>query len=227
MRDQRVGCNHWRVDAIARHGGKRCLDFLQIARLDANDLNADRLRRRTDAFQHGQFGRAAGVGKHGDTRHAGRDRAKQLQRLRADVEVAVGHAREIASRMGQARDEAAADGITGARKDDRNRRRRLPRCPDRGRGSGDDEIDLESHKIRGVSGKPVVLAVRIASFDDQILAFDIAEFMQPRLRRVESARLKIELARGGDQKADAPDPLRLLRGGVHPRAEEDDCEGAD
>ena len=49
-----------------------------------------------------------------------------------------------------------------------------------GTAVGHDDVDLEPHQLGRELGKPVVLALRPAELDDEVLALDVAELAQAR-----------------------------------------------
>jgi hypothetical protein len=98
--------------------------------------------------------------------------------LGRQLNVDVAEAGEVAIRPSQAGDEAGCDRVTDASEDDRDRRGGILRGQRRCRGDGRDHINLAADEIRGQSGQPIVIALRPAVFDRDVLALDVAGFVQ-------------------------------------------------
>src|SRR5262245_22667800 len=99
-------------------------------------------------------------------------------------------------------DEPASYGVCATRHDDRDGRRRLHGGADGHRDIGDNDVRLETNKLRGQSGQAVVAAELIPPVDDEVLSFDIAEVTKPLakgLRRVCVGRIEVH------QDTDAPE----------------------
>src|SRR5215472_18242151 len=111
--------------------------------------------------------------------------------------------------MDQARDEAVSDGIGRVGHDDWNR----AGCPlQRRQGGGyasNNDIKFQSHKLSHTLGKSLVLPLRGAPLDDEILSFDITQLAHPLLEC--SIRAERRLARYCGEEANAPDLAGLLR----------------
>ena len=85
---------------------------------------------------------------------------------------------EVAARPGEAGDQPVPDRIGATPEDDRDRRGRAFRGKCTRRAGRDDQIDVAADEIGGQCGQPIVMALRPAIFDRQILSLDIAGFAQ-------------------------------------------------
>src|SRR5262249_35863899 len=108
---------------------------------------------------------------------------------------------QIAARPREAGDETKPDWIVGDGKDDGDRRGcslgREGRDGAFGRG---DHGNLSAHQFTGQRRQPIILAVRPAVFDCDVLALDIARLPQPLSKRAPT--LPVVLKRCGAEEAD-------------------------
>jgi len=73
---------------------------------------------------------------------------EHLDKLRRQVSGKIRHARDVAAGTREARHEAAADRISGARRDDRNARRCVLRGEGSGRAGREDRVGLGLEQLR-------------------------------------------------------------------------------
>src|ERR1700737_2408384 len=124
---------------------------------------------------------------------------QQFQPLGFYLHVHLCHARDIATWAVKAGDEAEPDWVAGAFEDDRNcRGRRLCRKCRRSSGRG-NHGHLAMNQVRGQSGNSIVMFLRPAVFDRDVLTFDVARFIEPLAEcgcegHVAMARPHIEIA---------------------------------
>ena len=69
------------------------------------------------------------------------------------------------------------------RKDDGSRLPRLLHSPNRGIAVCHDDIHLQANELRGEPGERFEPGRRIALLDDDVLAFDVPQLLQPSLKR--------------------------------------------
>src|SRR5260221_13706767 len=103
--------------------------------------------------------------------------------------------------MAQARDEAELHGVFRAGEYDRNRlRRRLRRHRGREAAGGNDHVDFALDQLGRELRQELGLALRPAVLDRDVLAVDIAAFLEPRAERVDEVRALV--GRAAVQEAD-------------------------
>ena len=78
----------------------------------------------------------------------------------------------------ETRDKTRRDSVAADRHDNWNRRGRLFRCARPRRPVGHDDIDVETNKLGGQPGEPIVFALRLAELYNNVPALDITEFAQ-------------------------------------------------
>ena len=117
----------------------------------------------------------------------------------------------VAARPRQAVDEAGADRIGDDREHDRHGAGRLQQRP-HGRGAmGQDDVRRERGQFRRVSANVGGIGRGPAGVDPHVAADGPAQLRQP-LQERPDAGLKFRIVRGcGQEHADAPHPLALLR----------------
>ena len=59
-----------------------------------------------------------------------------------------------------------------------------------GRPVGDEHVDLKPHQLHGEGRQAVVLALRRSVFDDEVLAFLVAEVSKPLAQEGENRRVR-------------------------------------
>jgi len=152
--------------------------------------------------------RVVRVDEHTDHCEGRHQFVQQLEVLRPQRSADKGHAGQVAARLVEAGDEAGRDRVFGGREDDGDRRgRRLDRaCCDT--GGRDDHGHPPANQLGRQSGQAIVVILRPAVFDRQVLALDKAEI----LHALEE-RGHIGCNRFGRCSADEPDhrDRRLLR----------------
>jgi len=79
-----------------------------------------------------------------------------------------------------------------------------------GRPVGDEHVDLKPHQLHGEGWQAVVLALRRSVFDDEVLAFLVAEVSKPLAQEGENWRVR---PRPESKQPDAVSPPRGLRSG--------------
>src|SRR5262249_5473562 len=125
-------------------------------------------------LRNGRIGR---IDQHG---HGGRRRdhfMQQLQLLRPNLHAQHGYGRKVAARPVEAGDKLHLDRVDACQKDDRNRSgRRL--CGQRRRSIRDDHGHLSANQIGRQHRESVVLILRETVFNDDVLALDIARFLE-------------------------------------------------
>ncbi len=109
--------------------------------------------------------------------------------------------REVAARPREARDKTSSHRVAATPEDDRDRRGRAFRGECRRRAARHDQIDLAADEIGGQCGQPIVIALRPAVFDRQILSLDVAGFAQSLAERHKQFR-KRPAGRPGAEDAD-------------------------
>ena len=167
--------------------------------------------------------RCGGIPKDRHSRHARRDLLEQLQPFPADAVFEMHEPGGVAARPRQALDEAGADRIGDDREHDRHGAGRLQQRP-HGRGAmGQDDVRRERGQFRRVSANLGGIGRGPAGVDAHVAADGPAQLRQPLQERPE-AGLKFRIVRGcGQEHADAPHALGLLRArGERPR----DCRTA-
>src|SRR5207302_644348 len=115
------------------------------------------------------------VHEQGDHLRLGNQLVKQLKPLRIHLDGKEGDAREIAARPGETGNESVRDRIVTADEDDWDRRgRTLRRKYPKVAPGGRDYADLAGDEVGGYCGQPIVVALRPAVFDREILPLDVA-----------------------------------------------------
>src|SRR6516165_7359071 len=104
---------------------------------------------------------------------------------------------------------AVADRIGRINPDYRNRGGRVLQTADRRSCRGDDNVYFQSNEFSRKVGEPLILLVRRAPFDHEVLVLDIAELTHAFHEAGVVARISFAWRAG--QKPDAPDLRRLLR----------------
>jgi hypothetical protein len=113
-----------------------------------------------------------------DTRR-GKQLMQQFQPLRRYLHVCLSHARDVATRSSQTRDEADSDRIGARFEDDRNRRvRRLCRQRRRSAGRGNNG-HLIMNQIGRQRRQPITSALPPAVFDRHVVALNVTGFAEP------------------------------------------------
>jgi hypothetical protein len=128
---------------------------------------------------HRAVGKCARVPQNRDMGGAGKSLLEQRQVLGDQCRAKEGRACEIPAGTCEAGHEAVSDRIAHSHDDDRDRRSRGPRGAARGRGSSDDEIDLQAGELCRETGETLDVPICRAIFDLDVLAVDIAVFAQP------------------------------------------------
>jgi hypothetical protein len=124
------------------------------------------------------------------------------------------------------RHESRRDRVESAEHDDGNRRRRGLGRPDARTADRDDDIDSELHQVARQRRKPVELALGVSPFDDEVLAFDVAQLAQGP-RDPGRRRPLVRWQRGClVEQAQAVDPSRLLRRGAKRHDEKAEADAA-
>ena len=155
--------------------------------------------------------RDGGIPKDRRSRHAGRDLLEQLQPFPAQAVFERHETGGVAARPRQAVDEAGADRIADDREHDRHGAGRLQQRP-HGRGAmGQNDVGRERGQFRRVSANFGGIGRGPAGVDPHVAADGPAQLRQP-LQERPDAGLKFRIVRGcGQEHADAPHPLALLR----------------
>jgi hypothetical protein len=113
---------------------------------------------------------------------------------------------DVPSGARQARDEPAPNRIGDKPDDDRYRRGRLLGRQGRWCGRGEDEVNLETDEVSSELGKPILLSLRVANVNGNVLALVPAE-----LAKSSTECLQVRRTRGRRSEFEIPDP-RDLRG---------------
>ncbi len=123
----------------------------------------------------------------------GDDLPEDLEPLRVQLQTCqVGPPGDVAPVAPQARDESAPNRIGDKPDDDRYRRCRPLGRQGRWCGRGEDEVNLETHEVSSERGKPVLLSLRVANVNGDVLALMPAELAKP-----STERLQVRRTRGG------------------------------
>src|SRR6185295_1253955 len=101
----------------------------------------------------------------------------------------------------------------------------LPGADRAARGSGDDDVDLQSDELGREGAKPLHVARRVARLEDDVVPFRVAELSQSLPEGRDPGPVLREVARDERQVADAPGPRRGLRDGAR-RSEQRARRGA-
>ena len=145
----------------------------------------------------------------------GRDGLQQLEPLRGQVVVEVGHPGDVAAGSTEAHREAADDRIGDDRHDDRNRRRRfLGRTRDHGR-ERHQHVDAQADQLGDQCRRSLgIAALGGSSLEDQILPLDEA-VVREHLEKCRHEPLALGRSPSGCKAdvADLPDLLGHLRAG--------------
>ena len=160
----------------------------------------------------GRSRRVGGIPKDRRSRHARRDLLEQLQPFPADAVFEIHETGGVAARPRQAVDEAGADRIgDDDREHDRHGAGRLQQRR-HGRGAmGQNDVRRERDQFRRVSANVGGIGCGPAGVDPHVAADGPAQLRQPLQERPDPG-LKFRIVRGcGQEHADAPHPLGLLR----------------
>ena len=103
---------------------------------------------------------------------------RSLQPLAGELRHQDAQARDVPPRPRQAGDEPLPHRIRGARHHDRDRARGVLGSAGRGGASCHNHVHLEPDQLGRQVGEPLVLPLRIAVLNDEVLALDIAEVAQ-------------------------------------------------
>ena len=176
--EEHVRADHEPVGRAVLESAQRCVQFRRVARIDCDDLHAERfaclarfLQRRPPAAV------TARVAEQDDPPNVRRNLLQQLQPLRDQLSRQRRHASGIAARVRQAFREPRADRIARY-KDHRYRRRRRQCSASSRRGQRHDQIHFGAHEVLG-RGPQVIARFSPSPLDDQVPAFDVAELGQP------------------------------------------------
>src|SRR5262249_22300030 len=90
----------------------------------------------------------------------------------------------------------------------------------------DDNVNPKTHEVRSVTSQLFLAAIRPASVDENVLAFDVAQLREPVTQGGESIPLSGR-ARPIPKPCDPPDPPRLLRLGSERCRKEGDGRGTE
>ena len=164
-----------------------------------------------------RYGFGSGSGRVDEQGHDGRrgdQLMQQLQPLRPDLHVQDAHAREVASRPVQAGDKAKRQRVAPTTK--RSGSSRLLPLLAVPQGHSRRSRPPTANEVGGQRGQSIVLVVRPAVFDREVLALDIACLFQAPMERGQEGRVL-----AGRPAVEEPDyrQRRLLRaGGERPRS---------
>jgi hypothetical protein len=114
-------------------------------------------------------------GDHPSTRNQLGQQLKPLGRQLFECKV---DPREVTAWPGEAGDQPVRDRVGPTPEDDRDRRGRTFRGKRRRRVARHDQIDLAADEVGGQCRQLIVMALRPAVFDRQILSLDVAGFAQ-------------------------------------------------
>ena len=146
-----------------------------------------------------------------------------LPQLLADA----GQPRDIAARPVEACHQTRLDGIQPELgRHDGDRVGRALRSERRRLAGGDDDVDFEARKFACEFGKLVDVAARIAEFDSDVLAVDIAKIAQA-LLEITDTSISTGRSAAMSKPTDAIDLRHLLRARSERRAEEATRNSAD
>ena len=177
--EERVGADHERIGTVADERREGAPDLAAVARLHHVDLDADDGSRCRHLSRHDRLGVAVvGIDQQSDPGRARNKLAQQLELLCPQRGIELVHAGGVAAWPRQASDEANADRIIGGVEQDRDGR---GRSLGRERGGGcprDNYRCLALHQLRRQRRQSIVLSLRVAGFDRQVAALDIAGFSQ-------------------------------------------------
>src|SRR5262249_44988122 len=131
----------------------------------------------------------------------------QLQSLATQRLATNGHARDVATRTADTRDESEQHGITGRPDDDRNCARCFYCGAHRGSCIYNDHVDRDSHELHGKLRQRIDVPLGKTEIEDDGLAIDIAEIAKSLAESIEDGRRPVL---SGRQDADARHFFRLL-----------------
>ena len=171
----------------------------------------ERRRHGLDGGKLAGAGALGGIPKDRRSRYVRRDLLEQFQPFPAHAVFDIHETGGVAARPRQAVDEAGADRIGDNREHDRHGAGRLQQRP-HGRGAvGQDDVRRERGQFRCVSANFGGIGRGPADVDPDVAADGPAQLRQP-LKERPDAGLKFRIIRGyGQQHADAPHALGLLR----------------
>ena len=147
-------------------------------------LQPERVRCRLHGSRKGSAIRTGRVDEHGNDGRCGYQLAQQLQPLRPYLYVQIGYARQVAAGPVQAGDKPNLDRVDRYREDDRNgRSRRLGRQCRRSAAARRNHGHLTLNQFGRKRRQSIILALRPAIFDRDVLALDISCLFQPLQKR--------------------------------------------
>ena len=164
--------------------------------------------------------RVAEIGGRVQQRHARQSRhgfCEQFEPFPTQFGECDGEARDIASGARQALRPAFADRVAAADGDDRDRRRGASRGSQRRRAAGDDDRDVQRHKLGGQGRQSFGSTVGIARLDHEVLPRDPPLLVQRANEAIERAGAGARRCAAERQQADpgyAKPRLRPHRSGV-------------
>ena len=174
-------------------GGEGGVDLAIRAGLQDWELHVFRARRFLHVSYHGLGFRVVRVHQQGDHLGLGNQLAKQFEPLGRQLVEEDAETRNVAAGPGEIGDQAGPDRITDAGEDDRDRRgsafRRQCR---REAAAGHDHVDLAAGEVCGQCGQPIIVSLRPAVFDRDVMALDIAG-----VAKTLAERIHIRCARAG------------------------------
>jgi hypothetical protein len=158
---------------------KCCNAVFDILHADRAQLQSDR----RDRLNRSELADARGnrrVAQHGDPRQTPHYLFQQLEPFGSDRILECREAGDIATRMREALNQAAAHGVNDTREHDGNRAGRLLQSGYGLGGIGHDDVGREGHKLGGVAAIALILAGAPADIEVEIAAFDPAQLLEPR-----------------------------------------------
>ena len=193
----------------ARERRDAAFDLARVAHADRGQLHTERRRRGLDRGETTGPGGNRRIANNRRSRHARRDFFEQLQQFPAHAVFERDETGGVAAGPRQARNQAAADRISG-HEHDRHGAARLLQSADRGAGCGQDDVGRERDQLRRVADG-VGVAGGLAVVDAHIAADRPAQFLQP-LRKGCDATPRCRIVGGSrHERADPPHAIGSLR----------------
>ena len=180
-------------------------------RLNAFTSTAERGRHGLDGGKLAGSGAYGGIPRDRRSRHAWRDLLEQFQPFTGHAELEIHEPSGIATWPRQAVDEAATDRIGGYWEYDRHGAGHLQQLPHGRAAGGQDDVGRERDQFRRVPANVPGMGSGPADIDLQVAANRPAQQRQPLQERSDAGLIWRIVRSCGQEHADAPHPLGLLR----------------
>ena len=177
--EEGIGADQERPCSELPHGIERHAEIVIGARIERMNLQTECVRCRLHIPPQRLGVRIGRIDQQRNDRRDGYQIMQQLQSFRPQLQVEPCHAREIATRLVEALDEAEIDGVAAGREYNGNRRRCFFGRQRRRSARGDDNCNLASRQIGRQRRQPVLSALCPAVFDGDVPPLDIAGFGEP------------------------------------------------